>query len=238
MRSFKSLLLSVLTVGLLSACASLPQQAYDPSERQQIKTIGLLTPSLPTDLDVRMMVHPGASFGLIGALVAEGNMSGKSKKFTANARSHHFSAHREMARQVTTALQSAGYTVVPISVNRDSGTQDFLEGYALANAPQVDAYLDLYANLVGYTAAGATTAYRPTVRVGAKLVRAADQQTLYTDHIWYNPFGEPKDSITLTANTQFDYGDFDALMADSQRAVTGLQEAIKATSEALGQQLR
>ncbi|WP_029889733.1 hypothetical protein [Polycyclovorans algicola] len=238
MRRLQNLLLAVLTLGLLSACASLPQQAYDPADRQQIKTIGLLTPSMASDLDVRMMIHPGASFGIVGALIAEGDMSKKSEKFSASVRAHNFSAQREMAQYITAALQRAGYTVVPVSVNRDIGEQTFMESYAIANSPPVDAYLDLYTTLVGYTAAGATTAYRPTVRLGAKLVRAGDQQTLYTDHIWYNPFGEPKDAITLAASSRFDYDDFDALIADSKRATDGLHEAMTAASEALSQQLR
>jgi hypothetical protein len=214
-----------------------PQQPYDPAVRAQVKSIGILTPALADELAVRMMVHPGASFGLIGAAIAEADMSSKSDDFTEAVRSKGFQHRAHFVSNLAAALQGAGYQVREIGNPRASDEFKFFEQYPASDG-SVDTYLDIYSGLIGYTAAGAATPYRPTMYMAVRLVDAKEHKTLYQDVIVYNAFGNPKDAITISPTTEFDFKAFDDLMAGQDRAIDGLKIALKTTGDEIGRQLR
>ncbi|MGQ0697034.1 MAG: hypothetical protein ACT4PZ_02205 [Panacagrimonas sp.] len=227
----------LLMVATLGACASPHHRPYDPVARNNIQTIGLLTPALPDRLSVRLAVHPGQSLGVVGALVAEGEMSGKSIDFTRATQAHGLKCSTTYAHLLTTGLESAGYNVVPWQVWRSRDEYDFLGKYPKSNGT-VDAYLDLYSSLVGYTATGVDTPYRPTIRLHVRLVRARDHKVLYQDEIAYNAFGDGGGAVTLSPSREFEFNAFEHLMAAPDKAIEGLQTAMRATGDELVRQLR
>ncbi|MGH8516120.1 MAG: hypothetical protein ACREUE_01535 [Panacagrimonas sp.] len=230
--------LVLMVLGLLATgCAAPLHRPYDPAVRHQIRTIGLLTPAVSDEVAVRMEVHPGESFGVVGMLVAAGDMSGKSGEFMRATRSKGFVCSNAFQQQLDEGLRAAGYVVHSITVTRSPYEHDFLDHYPPADG-SVDAYLDLYTDLIGYTAAGGATPYRPTVHLNVRLVRATDHKVLYQDRIAYNAFGDGDGAITLAPADGYEFARFEQLVADPVKALEGLRLAMRATGEALARQLR
>jgi hypothetical protein len=221
----------------VTGCAAPMHRPYDPSMRHQIRSIGLLTPAVSDEVAVRIEIHPGESFGVVGMLVAATDMSGKSGEFMRATRSKGFVCSNAFEQQLHDGLRAAGYQVHPIRVSRLPSEPEFLEHYPPANG-SVDAYLDLYTDLIGYTAAGGATPYRPTVHLNVRLVRAVDHEVLYQDRIAYNAFGDGDGAITLAPADGYEFARFEQLLADPIKALEGLRLAMRATGEALARQLR
>ncbi len=231
-------MLAPLMLGsLLGGCAAPTMRAYDPAVRTKIHSIGLLTPAVSDTVAVRMEVHPGQSFGVFGMLIAEGDMEGKTGAFTRAAQGKGFICSKTFQAQLDAGLRNGGYEVKTVDARRPVHEYKFLDQYPKADG-SVDAYLDLYTDLVGYIAAGGGTPYRPTVYLNVRLVRATDHKVLYQDRIAYNAFGDGDGAITLTAAKGYEYWKFDDLVADPARAIEGLQMAMRATGDELARQLR
>lgn len=230
--------LVLVGLGLLVAgCAGPTHRAYNPIARQQVQRIGLLTPAVSDHIAVRMDVHPGLSLGVVGMLVAATDMSGKSTEFMRAARNEGFVCSHTFLEQLEAGLNQAGYEVHPITVMRPRREYAFIEHYPPADG-SVDAYLDVYSDLIGYAAAGGSTPYRPTVHLNVRMVRASDHKVLYEDRIAYNAFGDGNGAITLTPIAGYEFAGFEQLVADPTRALEGLRLAMRATGEALARQLQ
>lgn len=234
----QSLILCVLGLALLlGGCAAPSHRAYNPVERNRVQRIGLLTPTVPDEVAVRMAVHPGQSLGLLGLLVAQGDMSDKTSDFTRALYRRGFRNGAGFEQQLTAGLAQAGYEVRTIAAPRAEAQPSFRSRYPDADG-SVDAYLDIYSDLIGYVATSASTPYRPTVNLNVRLVRARDHKVLYQDRIAYNAFGDGDGAITLPAARGYEFSHYDDLTAQPDRAVEGLQVAIRATGETLARQLR
>jgi hypothetical protein len=228
----------LLLAALLGACSAPQHRPYDPVQRERVQRLALLTPSLPEAYDVRIVVHPGESLGLVGMLVAEGDMLIKSDDFNTRLRQQgHRNCSTSFSQHLQAGLTESGYELVPWRVWRSPGSSGFLDRYPQSDG-SVDAYLDLYSERVGYTAAGLGTPYRPTVYLNVRLVRASDHRVLYQDRIAYNAFGDGDGAITLSAGRDYEFRGIDHLLADPDHAFEGLQVAMRATGEALALQLR
>lgn len=221
---------------MLGGCASSAHRPYDPAVRKQVRSIGLLTPVVPDEVAVRMAIHPGQSLGLVGMLLAEGDMDGKTGDFTRELKARGFSNGAGFEQQLKAGLVAAGYAVRTLPAPR-AYSQAFREQYPASDG-SVDAYLDIYSDLIGYTAAGGSTPYRPTVNLHVRLVRADDHKVLYQDQIAYNAFGDGDGAITLTPARGYEFAEFAQLMAQPAKAVQGLQLAMRATGDEVARQLR
>jgi hypothetical protein len=233
---YRVLLLTALGL-LATGCAAPAHRPYDPAISSKIHSIGLLTPAVSDEVAVRMEVHPGESFGVVGMLVAAGDMSGKSGQFRRATRDKGFECSTTFVQQLDEGLRAAGYEVHPVDVVRSRSEYEFLDHYPPADGT-VDAYLDLYSDLIGYTAAGGATPYRPTVHLNVRLVRASDHKVLYQDRIAYNAFGDGDGAITLTPADAYEFAGFEQLIANPLKALEGLRQAMRATGQALVRQLR
>lgn len=234
---FPRVLMLLMLGTLLGGCAAPKHRPYDPAARTKIHRIGLLTPAVSDEVAVRMKVHPGRSFGVVGMLLAEGDMDDKTGTFTRATQERGFICSQSFRRQLDAGLRMAGYEVRAMNVPRPQGQSEFLDQYPVDDG-SVDAYLDVYTDLVGYTATSGGTPYRPTVYLNVRLVRAVDHRVLYQDRISYNAFGDGGGAITLTADQDYEFRDFDQLVAEPARAVEGLQMAMQATGDELVRQLR
>lgn len=233
-----SILLTLLGVALtLGGCSAPQHRPYNPVERHQIQRIGLLTPTVPDEVAVRMVVHPGQSLGVLGLLVAAGDMSDKTGDFTRALKSRGFRNGAGFEAQLKAGLAAAGYQVQTIAAPRGAAQDGYRSRYPAADG-SVDAYLDIYSDLIGYTAAGGTTPYRPTVNLNVRLVRAKDHKVLYQDRIAYNAFGDGGGAITLTPARGYEFAEFEHLVANPARAAEGLNVAMRATGDELARQLR
>lgn len=231
------LVVAALLLLLTSACATRAPQAYDPGLRDHVKRIGVLTPGFSNRLDVRLRVHPGDSFGIIGVLVGGSDMDRKSERFTAAIAEDGFKYEHFFRDHVVQSLQDAGYEVVAIPVGRRYDELAFLERYPV-NEARVDAYLDLYAERLGYMATAGDTPYRPSALIAVRLLEANGGRVLFEDRIAYNALGEEDEAITISGSAEFEFTDFSDLIDCCPRAIEGLKQALAATGDELARQLR
>lgn len=226
-----------VVVSLNAACATQAPQPYDPSVRGHVKRIGVLTPGLSNQLEVRLRVHPGDSFGVIGMVFGQGEMERKSERFTAAVNEDGFRYEHYFRDRLLSSLREAGYEVVPIPIGRRYDELAFLERYPV-NEARVDAYLDIYAERIGYLATAASTPYRPSLAISARLLEPSGGRILFQDRIAYNALGDEGEAITLEGAGEFQFGEFEELIGGCARAIEGLKLALAETGEELARQLR
>ncbi len=220
----------------LGACSGFQHRPLDPTDRQDIRTIGLLTPAVPSDVEVKMNVHPGRSLGVVGTFFANEDMRGKSKDFCDVVRGQGFDSSQRFTPQLIAGLEEAGYKVKLIPLSRDLDGSSFLKRYP-ENSGSVDAYLDIYSDMIGFAAAGGTTPYRPSLLLHVRLVRADDRSVIYQDAIAYNAFGDGDGAVTLPPAPQYAFDGFKSLMDNPGKAIEGLQVAMRETGRALARLL-
>jgi hypothetical protein len=225
----------VLISCFLAACQTLPQVPYDRAAAGNVKTIAVITPGTPDRPHVVLASTVGQSFGLIGALIDAGMQDSRESKFQAVVAQRNFKGQDAMIKQLDAALVADGYTPVDTTVTRAG--QGFAKDYQQAPG-STDAYIDVVMNY-GYYAAGLSTPYRPFVFVDVKLVRTSDKALLMQKSIFYNPLNNaPSQTVTLAPDPAYEFADFDALMADPDRAVKGLDNAVTQVAATMGTLLK
>lgn len=232
------LVLAAWAASFLAACALQPIP-YDKQTAGEIKTIGVVTPHIPSQPAVILATSVGQSFGLIGGLVDAAMQESRQTKFKAAIEPHNFSPQDACLTEVTARLEELGYSVVMVPVERPS--QDFLKTYPPENEPKVDAYLDLVLSY-GYVAAGiGSTPYRPVVYVTARLVRASDASVLMQDAVSYNrvgPYAANSKALTIPPDPAYSFANFDRLVGDPATAVQGMEISITQSVKPIGQLLK
>jgi hypothetical protein len=227
---------AALAAVVLSACSTLQQVPYDRATAGEIKTINVVTPSAPDRPAVVLAATVGQSFGLIGALIDAGMQSSREGDFEEVAKSQNFIGKEAFERHLDAALTAGGYTPAHSSIARPKA--DFLKSYAAPADVKADAHLDIVMHY-GYVASGIATPYRPFVTVNAKLVRASDNALLMQKSIFYNPlYAAPEQTVTIAPDPAYEFADFDALKADPEKAIKGLDGAIAQVASAMGTLLR
>ncbi|MBX3504899.1 MAG: hypothetical protein KF895_05430 [Parvibaculum sp.] len=226
---------------MLAGCATQPAIPFDSSSAGQIKTIGILTPDIPTGPSAILASSVGQSFGLIGALVDAGMQSSRESDLKSMLNSRQFVAHDKLMAGVTASLEAQGYEVRRVSVAR-SERGEFLKTYPLSNTEKVDAYLDIVMRGYGYIAAGITdgTPYRPIVETRVRLVSAKDSSVLMEDVIFYNRLNATYETtnVTISPDPAYSFSDFSSLERDPDKAVEGLDIAFAKSTEAIATLLR
>jgi hypothetical protein len=221
---------------VLSACSTLQQVPYDRATAGEIKTINVVTPAAPDRPAVVLAATVGQSFGLIGALIDAGMQSSRESDFQDVAKSQNFVGKEAFERHLDAALAAGGYTPAHYSVARPKA--DFLKAYPTSADMKADAHLDVVMHY-GYVASGIATPYRPFVSVNAKLVRASDNALLMQKSIFYNPLhSAPEQTVTIAPDPAYEFADFDALKADPEKAIKGLDGAIAQVAGAMGTLLK
>jgi hypothetical protein len=240
--SFSSRLAAVLLASsvLLSGCVTLPPQQAFNRETASIKTIQVL-PLNETEIGLAFLNHPGANFGLIGGLIAAGDISSKQNKLQAQVTASgldHVAVFRE---ELTRAMAARGYELrwsEPVTqtakVARDSWglrkTYGAIEG--------ADAQMDIGLIFAGYATSGAGDAspYRPAVHLAARLLDPSGKQNLFTDVITYNNITNIATAIAVNPDERYAYPDFKQLEAAGPAVAEGLQVALTATATRLSEQ--
>ena len=231
MRAFAVVVLLTSAI-LLVGCNTLPEIPYDRSGAGNIKTIGIITPSFPGEPVVVLASTIGQSLGLVGALADAAMRSNREASFTSMLRERNFSAQDTFVQSLIAGLEAQGYSATVIPIKRDNA--EFATRYPKNAEPKVDAYLDLVTVVYGYYAAGirGSTPYRPVFAVRARLVRATDSSVLMQEQVIYNPLNpNAKVGVTIAPDPQYQFRNFDTLMADPDKAVQGLQGAIAKSTE-------
>jgi len=180
--------LVVVAVLMLSACVSVPNQAYNKAAHGEIKKIGLVKVSNPAEYSVNLVNHPGLGFGLIGGLVAAGDIDTKSKSFTQQQVDKYIRLGPDLTEALQKALENDGFEVILVDAG-DKPRTDFLKDYPSADC---DVYLDATIQTAGYWAQFVSTPYLPTMFVPVRLVEARNKTVLYTATVFMTDGQVPK----------------------------------------------
>lgn len=226
---------------LLAGCNTTPAIPFDSGSAKEIKTIGILTPDMPTGPSAILASTVGQSFGLIGALVDAGMQSARESDLRNILSQGEFHAHDKLMTGVISTLEGQGYEVRRVAVTRTERGQ-FLKSYPTSNTENVDAYLDIVMLGYGYVAAGISsgTPYRPIAQTRLRLVSAKDSRVLKEDVIHYNRLNEgyETNNVTISPDPAYSFNDFAALERNPAKAVEGLEVAFVKSTEAIGSLLR
>jgi hypothetical protein len=207
------ILFAMAAVAMTAACTSHPEIPYDHASAGDIKTIGVLTPSIPKEAAVVLATSVGKNLpgvlGIVGVLVDGGMQSAREGHFNELLQQQHFTAQDAVLKSLTKELEARGYVVVMIPATRDKA--DFLKSYPTGPDAKVDAYLDLVTTFYGYVAAGIgdSTPYRPSMNIKVQLVSAKNASVLMQDAVAYNPINTPKDTVTIAPDPDYVFLDFD-----------------------------
>jgi hypothetical protein len=230
--------MAALVAVVLSACQSLPQVPYDRATAGNIKTVYVVTPAMPERPTVALASTVGQSFGLIGALIDAGMQSSRESDFEAIAKAQNFNGKETLMRHLDASLVANGYALVHDTSARKTSTLLKDKDFALPAGTAADAYFDIVMSY-GYYASGISTPYRPYVSMTAKLVRASDKALLMQKSVFYNPLGvAPEQTVTIAPDPAYEFQDFDALKADPEKAIKGMDVALQQVAGALGTLLK
>ncbi|HEY4556396.1 MAG TPA: hypothetical protein VIG68_08190 [Lysobacter sp.] len=240
--SMRGLVVAALIAVALTGCVSMPkQQAFNREVHSNLKTVSVLE-THETRTSVFMLHHPGASFGLIGGLIAAGDQASKEKRFRALMEQADFEPLAYFKERLNAHMGGRGYTLVwPQSQIQTGKVQRGPFGLrkAYPAIQTADAQLDVNFGFVGYAAAGAGDGapYRPTVTMGVRLVSPDGKQNYYTDYLAYNNVFNMQNAIALNADARYSYPGFDDLHDAGPIAVEGLKAAIDSIAAEVARQL-
>lgn len=227
----------LLLLGLLAACSA-PPIPYDRAATPQVHSIAVVQPGFPDDPSVIVAASPGASFGLVGALIDAAVTAEREKRFTAAIKPIGLAPRDEFTRDLLAAVAAQGYDTRLMPLKRPQ--TGFVAELKPDSGPPVDAWLDCYVGGWGYLAAGTgdSTPYRPIMSLGCQLVRTSDHRKLMRDIVWYNPLSinvaTRQQAVTLAPDPRYAFTTSDALDAAPAQAVEGIRDSFTRTTQAVG----
>ena len=219
----------------VAGCVTVENQPFNKEAHSRIKTIVILPAPPVPEYSINILHHPGASFGLIGGLVAAAELGSKATQFTTTMQEQKFDVAKTLTEAVKAEIERRGYTVVVLDeLKRSDGK--LLPDYA-AIPVKGDAYLDFVVGVAGYWANSHTTPYYPTLTTPVRMIDARDKAIVYNSMIVYGPYGGPKGATQITPDSTFAVGNFSALQAAPARSVEGIRSAIQAIAKQIASDL-
>ncbi len=223
----------------LAACAE-PVIPYDRGAGTPVNAVGVLTPSWPGGPTALLATSPGQSFGLVGGLITLAVQSARDSRFRDSLAGQPFDGQSEFRTGLLAAVAARGYQVIEVAAPTER--TKFVEGgYAgMAAQARPDALLDCLVPIWGYIAAGIadSTPYRPYFTLRCRMVSAASGAVLMRDTIIYNPVSPTAGFVGLAPDPAYAFITSDDLMADPQKAVSGMRHSFERTADALGTLLK
>lgn len=227
--------IAVVALFALTGCATVSNQPYNKEANTQVKTIVVLpAPEVP-EYSINIMYHPGASFGLVGGLIAAAELSSKASDFTADMQGQHLDVAKMLTEAVKTEVEKRGYAVVLLDDYKRDGREQ-LQDYGTLPG-KGDAYLDFVVTVAGYWANSHTTPYYPMLSAPVRLVSTKDKTVLYNSLIVYGPFGGPKGATHITPDSTFAIDSFDTLRQSPTHSADGLKSAVQAVAKQIASDL-
>ena len=232
-------LLKATTVGftlLLSACGSLPPANFERASRISIHSVCLASPGVPDRAQVTVMNPIGAGFGVLGNLIEAHRTAGAQQEMQAVLSKVSYNYSAALSDSVFMAMSKAGFVMIRSPESRPEGERSrFMTHYPAVK--KVDAYLDIYADYVGFQALQSSDDFRPHLEISARLVDAKDGKILYQGKIVYGlARATDEDAVLVQAGDTYHFRDRTALQANPSVTARALQGAIDAVSWELAKQ--
>ena len=209
---------------LITGCATkFDKQAFNNEASAGIKKIAVQQWSDLDEYGARVINHPGASFGLVGALVMAADTAAKTKKLNDVLDPKKTKLTTDFYAKALPGLQKAGYEVVAVPVRRGAQPADAKETVRVVKGQ--DAYL-LLTFEAGYLAAGASTSYYPFVAMTAELNDSKSQAVLYKEAYHYGYNSGNKDVVHIEAAADCKFADMDNLVANIDKTRSCLAASV------------
>jgi len=221
---------------LVGACGSMPSQRFERSARVVVRRVCLAPLGVPDRPQVTIMNPIGAGFGVVGNLIESRRAAGARQEVEAALAKVGYDYGAALTNAISLAIKKAGFSVTRLDGPRPEKERfRFLSLYPPTK--RVDAFLDVYAEYVGFQAPQASADYRPRLEIIARLVAASDGKTLFQDRIVYGaPGTTDEDAILVRADDNFHFRDRAALQANPATTAHALQTAIDAVAWELAKQ--
>lgn len=234
----KLLVISLFTMTVAGCANTLPKQAFNSSANAHVERITIIQAPQVDKVAVEMLVHPGQSFGLIGAVAAISDMSNKTKLYNkALGADQNWNVYAQ--EQLSQALTNAGYKVNTVIVKRLPITPfatkqpEFLKTYP---ALETDAILDYYFT-VTQLAAGATTSYVPTVNLSTRLVNNKNKTVIYQSQFNAGLANQYQDKAIINIPTSTEYHNISELNANASSSADALKQNIQQIAQRIASDL-
>src|SRR3569833_152736 len=228
--------LAIGLVLLLSACGSLPPEKFEPASRIAVRRVCLTSPGIHDRPQVTIMNPIGAGFGVLWILIEAHRAAGAQQEMQTVLAKANYNYGSALANSVFLAMGKAGFTMVrspDLRPEKERGR--FQESYP--QMKRVDAYLDVYADYVGFQALQSSEDYRARLQISARLVDAHNGRVLFQDRIVYGfSVATDEDAVLVRAEDNYRFRDRAVLQANLTFTVCALQNAIEAVSWELAKQ--
>lgn len=220
----------------LSACGSLPPASFEQSARITIHSVCLTSPGVPDRAQVEVMNPVGAGFGVLGNLIEARRTAGAQQEMQAVLAKVSYNYAAALDDSVFMAMSKAGFVMIRSTESRpESERSRFLTHYKATR--KVDAFLDVYADYVGFQALQSSEDYRPHLEISARLVDAKDGKILYQGRIVYGlARATDEEAVLVQAGDTYHFRDRTALQANPTVTARALQGAIDAVAWELAKQ--
>lgn len=230
--------LALLGAILVSGCATGVSYQEFKSDGAPIKTIAVLSVANPVNYHAMDFGSPAMAFGAVGGAVAGASAASATEKFNEAVKTAKFDFSREMAARLAQHLKEQGFKVIAVSVTRETPLK-MVEDYSKVPTAGADAILDVGTRMVGYSTVNMLDRdFRPHVQLDFRLVSARSRSVLYSEQVlfgYHNPF---MSATELSSDKQYYFKDFDALMADKNKALQGIKEGADALAKHVAGRLR
>jgi hypothetical protein len=236
MPSLMKLAWAAALVLALSGCGSLPPESFDHSSRVTVRRVCLASLGVPDRPQVTVMNPIGAGFGVVGTLIETHRAAGAQQEMQAVLAKASYDYEAALTSSVFVAMNKAGFAMVRSTESRPEKERSrFLTHYP--NVQRVDAFLDVYADYVGFQAARSSEDYRPHLEISARLVEAKSGRILYQGRIVYGMSeATDEDAVLVHPEDAYQFRDRTALQANPTRTARALQGAIDAVAWELAKQ--
>jgi len=219
-----------------SACGSLPPANFEQSSRTAVHSVCLTLPGVPDRARVEVMNPIGAGFGVLGNLIEAHRTAGAQQEMEAVLGKVSYNYAAALGDSVFMAMSKAGFAMTRSSESRpESERSRFMTHYPAVK--KVDAFLDIYADYVGFQALQSSEDYRAHLEINARLVDARNGKILYQGRIVYGlARATDEDAVLVQAGDTYHFRNRTALQANPSVTARALQGAIDAVAWELAKQ--
>lgn len=205
---------------LLTGCIQAPKKtAFNQAMATHLKTVVIVRDPDQERYEAVMIGHPGAGFGLIGALVATADMHAKGSRLTDAIDINKTTLRDRFEKALAEKLTAQGYTTTQLVLPKDIKEEDML-ATARKMGVQADAILCFRLN-GGYVAAGPTSDYFPSINLKVVMSDHVDKE-LYADTFSYGYTTPQSKAIHFVSDEQYRFSNIDTLISDPQKTRQGL----------------
>jgi hypothetical protein len=208
---------------LVTGCAQAPKkQAFNREGAAAIKTVAITKGSKTEFYEAGMLGHPGASFGLIGGLIAAADIQSKSNRLTQAIKPEETKLQERLNEKLQAALAQVGYETSVMALPAEVSEEQLLETVKKSATDTV-----LTVGVVGkYLAAGPSSDYFPYIVVKARKLESKTGKVLYEDTFTYGYTFPNVQTVHMASDAKYRFNSIDALVADPKVTRQGLIDGL------------